>query len=859
MHSMVESGRGPFDSLVKRRDFCRALIAAAGAALALTFATAAFAQREPVLKQIDLPHNYYFREMYLPQLTGGPSSLAFSPDGKALVYSMSGSLWRQEIGSDRAVELTHGPGYDYQPDWSPDGQHIVFARHDNNTIELWQLEVSSGKAQQLTMTDAVNLEPRYSPDGKRLAYVSTAGSGHFNLFVAPIDAGKLGTSRAVVEPRESKIARYYYSKHDHTINPSWTPDGKRLVFVSNREVAYGTGNLCGAAVDGPSEFECFVHEETSWRARPEVAPDGRRVLYSSYQGRQWHQLWLTTLAGDAQLPLTFGDFDVTAARWSPDGRRIAYISNASGNLRLWVHEVVGGARAPVDAAARQYSRPMAKLSVELKNASGQSVHGRLSVLGADNRYYAPDLARVHADDGFDPHRQPSEVRYFHCQSACSVTVPVGEVEVTAWRGQEHTPVWQRVQVKADGTNVVTATLRELKLPDWAPVAATADLHVHNNYGGHYRNDDAALRWQMDAEDLDAVYNLIVNKEQRFPNIEKVADGTGKSSEQGIFYSQEYHTSFWGHMGLLDLRRYLTPDFSAYQHSALSSPYPNNGVIADMTHEQGGLVGYVHPFDTVPAPEREQITNALPADVALGKVDYIEVVGFADHKATAEVWYKLLNLGFRVPTGAGTDAMANYASLRGPVGMNRVYLNTGGSAEPEALHTALKQGRTFASNGPQLAIEVAGKSPGDTLELPAGGQTVRYRAALRSPVAIDHFEVVQNGRVVARHRLTKGRTHADVTGQLKLSQSGWIVLRAWNDSADPLILDLYPYATTSPVYVSVGGAPTNSPADAKYFVHWLDRVIAAAEGRTDYNDDRERQATLDYLHAAQAVYVKKAQQ
>jgi TolB protein len=832
---------------------------AAGAVLALVVAAAAFAQREPVLKQIDLPHNYYFREMYLPQLTSSPSSLAFSPDGATLVYSMAGSLWRQEIGSDRAVELTHGPGYDYQPDWSPDGRHITFARHENNAIELWQLEVSSGKAQQLTMTDAVNLEPRYSPDGKRLAYVSTAGSGHFNLFVASIEAGKLGAPRAVVAPRESKIARYYYSKHDHTINPSWAPDGKRLVFVSNREIAYGTGDLCSAAVDGPSEFECFVREETSWRARPEVAPDGRRVLYSSYQGRQWHQLWLTTLAGDAQLPLTFGDFDATQARWSPDGRRIAYLSNESGNLRLWVHEVVGGARAPVDAATREYSRPMAKLGVELKNASGQRVHGRLSVLGADNRYYAPDRARIHADDGFDPHRQPSEIRYFHCQSECSVTVPVGEVEVVAWRGQEHTPVWQRVQVKADGTNVATATLRELKLPDWAPVAATADLHVHNNYGGLYRNDDAVLRWQMEAEDLDAVYNLIVNKEQRIPDIDKVADEIEKVANRSFFYSQEYHTSFWGHMGLLDLRRYLTPDFSAYQFSALSSPYPHNGAIADMTHEQGGLVGYVHLFDTVPAPEREQITNALPADVALGKVDYIEVVGFADHKATAEVWYKLLNLGFRVPTGAGTDAMANYASLRGPVGMNRVYLNTGGRAEPEALHAALKQGRTFASNGPQLAIEVEGKSPGDTLELPAGGQSVRYRAALRSPVAIDHFEVVLNGRVVARHRLTKGRTLADVSGQLKLTQSGWIVLRAWNDGADPLILDLYPYATTSPVYVSVAGAPTNSPADAKYFVHWLDRTIAAAEGRTDYNDDRERQATLDYLHAAQAVYVRKAQQ
>ncbi len=110
MHSMVESGRGPFDTPVKRRGFCRAQSAAV-AVLALASA-AAFAQREPVLKQIDLPHNYYFREMYLPQLTSSPSSLAFSPDGATLVYSMAGSLWRLEIGSYRAVELTHGPGYD---------------------------------------------------------------------------------------------------------------------------------------------------------------------------------------------------------------------------------------------------------------------------------------------------------------------------------------------------------------------------------------------------------------------------------------------------------------------------------------------------------------------------------------------------------------------------------------------------------------------------------------------------------------------------------------------------------------------------------------------------------------------------
>ncbi len=51
------------------------------------------AQREPVLKQIGVPHNYYFREMYLPQVTTGPGWVAWMPDGLAVVYSMAGTLW----------------------------------------------------------------------------------------------------------------------------------------------------------------------------------------------------------------------------------------------------------------------------------------------------------------------------------------------------------------------------------------------------------------------------------------------------------------------------------------------------------------------------------------------------------------------------------------------------------------------------------------------------------------------------------------------------------------------------------------------------------------------------------------------
>src|SRR5262249_33526607 len=97
----------------------------------LSLSVSCLAQRQPVLKQIDLPHFYYFREMYLPQLTTGLSAVAWSPDSRTLIYSMAGSLWRQNVGTTTAEQLTSGAGYDYQPDCSPDGRWVVFARYEN--------------------------------------------------------------------------------------------------------------------------------------------------------------------------------------------------------------------------------------------------------------------------------------------------------------------------------------------------------------------------------------------------------------------------------------------------------------------------------------------------------------------------------------------------------------------------------------------------------------------------------------------------------------------------------------------------------------------------------------------------------
>src|ERR1051326_4821813 len=90
-----------------------------------------------------------------------------------------------------------------------------------------------------------------------------------------------------------------------------------------------------------------------------------------------------------------------------------------------------------------------------------------------------------------------------------------------------------------------------------------------------------------------------------------------------------------------------------------------------------------------------------ASLARREVDYLEGGGFSARRATAEVWYRLLNTGFRLPAGAGTDAMANFASLHGPGGMNRGFGEPGRTGEERPWVAALKSGRTFASNGPLL--------------------------------------------------------------------------------------------------------------------------------------------------------------
>ncbi len=482
--------------------------------------------------------------------------------------------------------------------------------------------------------------------------------------------------------------------------------------------------------------------------------------------------------------------------------------------------------------------------------------------GADGRGWAPDDAWRHADDEFDRAVRPFEMTYFHAKGSATLTLPAGRYTVVATRGLEYAAVRRTVDVGAGATappvDIRLERLADLPARGWW----SGDLHVHMNYGGHYVADPATLRAQAEAEDLHVVENLIVNKEQRIPDVARFAAALDPLSTAAtlIKHDEEYHTSWWGHTGHLGLQSHLIlPNYAGYANTAAASLFPDNATVSDLAHAQGGLSGYVHPFDP-PAPDpgaADPLTYALPVDVALGKVDYLEIVGFSDHRTTAEVWYRLLNTGFRVPAGAGTDAMTNYASLRGPVGMNRVYVRSGPKLDYRAFLEALAAGKTFATNGPILSFTLDDHEIGDDIALPAGKTSLEAKVSLRSIVPVQKLEIVSNGAVVATIPLDASGTRADATLSIPVAGSAWFTLRAWSSGPVEPVLDKYPFATTSPIYVTVGGRPIRNAA-RRALLRGVDR---AAGGCRRGAPRMERRAREDRgprrLAAAKAEFQKRS--
>lgn len=813
-------------------------------------------RRETPLTQVTAPHSYYWREMYVPQVTSGPSSLTWSPNGREVIYSMQGSLWRQLVGSTVATQLTAGGTHDFQPDWSPDGRSVVYTAYDGRSLALMLLDLPTGERRALLADSAVNVEPRWSPDGSRIAFVSSAFNGRWHVFVAKFTNARLDSVTRITEDRDGGLPRYYYSRWDHYLSPSWSPDGKELIFVSNRGHIQGSGGIWRMEARAGATPREIHYEETTWKARPDWDRTGKRVVYSSYAGRQWNQLALLPGERGDPVQLTYGDFDATAPRWSPDGSRIGFISNEAGNTALWVVSVPGGKRERVVARTRRYHEAVGRMIVTvIDSATRRPMPARVSVRHSEGRFFAPDNAWRHGDEAIERDAQQFEYGYWHSRGTDTLAVPVGRHTVQVWHGPEWRTVSRAVTLRADSTTrvrIVLAPIANLPAQGWWG----GDVHVHMNYGGAYRNTPANLARQASAEGLHVVENLIVNKEQRVPDIAYwTARALVSTPNLIVANGQEFHTGLWGHASLLGLREGLVlPDYAGYPGTALASLFPTNAAVFDVARAQGAITGYVHPFDFRPdiAQLQSGVPYELPVDVAVGKVDFLEVMGYSDHLITSDIWYKLLNCGFRVPAAAGTDAFPNFSHLRGPPGLARVYAKSGPTLDHAQWLAAIKAGRTFVTNAPLLTFTVNERDPGSEIRLPfTGNHRVRARVTLRSNIPVEHLEIIGNGKVIA-----KLDGASDTTLTIVAERTGWYLARAYSDKPRLPVLDLYPFASTSPVYVRVGDAPPSCREDAEFFLTWINLLSQRVRADTNWNSASERERTLSLISRAHEEFIRR---
>ena len=243
--------------------------------------------------------------------------------------------------------LTNHPGWDWMPSWSPDGKRIAFVSyrdghvhviHGLPTGEIYVMDNDGGNPQNLTNNPSRDTSPSWSPDGKRIVFSSNRDKDNpHNYEIYVMDADGQDEKRLTENRNEDA-------------SPSWSPDGKRIAFSSSREEDFKNGlditdEIYVMDDDGRNEQRLTENRNNDWF--PSWSPDGKRIAFMSDRKGDFvnFDIYVMDDDGNNQQKITNNRGWDGSPSWSPNGERIAFESDRKGdheNYEIYVMDDDGG-------------------------------------------------------------------------------------------------------------------------------------------------------------------------------------------------------------------------------------------------------------------------------------------------------------------------------------------------------------------------------------------------------------------------------------------------------------------------------------------------------------------------------------
>lgn len=259
-----------------------------------------------------------------------PGNMRFSPDGKYIAYdfppaenSSERDIYLLAVDDSREVRLVEHAADDYLLGWMNDGR-ILFASDRSGTTDAWTLAVSEGKPQGAPELLKKDL-------GSVLSLGSTrAGSLYYGLRVGGRDVYTLSldpqTGNVVGAP--SRVAQRFIGTNT---DPDWSPDGRRLVYISDRGAPSGR---LGALVLCIADLESGLRRELPIRlghvSRPRWSPDGRSILFRA-DDEKGRVSFFVADADTGRTTALVHRQGLQRARWSHDGKTAFVLTTDYGD------------------------------------------------------------------------------------------------------------------------------------------------------------------------------------------------------------------------------------------------------------------------------------------------------------------------------------------------------------------------------------------------------------------------------------------------------------------------------------------------------------------------------------------------